>query len=384
MENYYTSAGKLVSLKKQIQSGGEGAIWETDKKGYLAKIYYSFNGQRANKLEVMVANPPENLSNHKNHIAIAWPTDLLKDKYGYCVGFLMPAIQDSVDLINIYNPTLRQQTLPGFNWRYLHVTAQNLAWIIQAIHAKGYVLGDIKPQNLLVNNRALVSVVDTDSFQIRHPSTGLVYRCPVGSPEYTPPELIGKDLSTVDQNKSQDYFRLAVIIYLLLFSYHPFSTGKWKDSGEEPKLNELILQGLWPFGNKKKDIWPFGKVSLIEPGPLTISLNVLHPELKRCFLRCFNDGHDNPYSRPTAKDWSAALQLAIADLTDCNLVSNHVYSKTYGNCHWCDRAENLNYDVFGPVSFSPNYNLLLKILFATLIVGLCIYLIRTLLVLPLG
>jgi len=374
MKNYYNKQGQLVSLRKKIQSGGEGSIWETNRPGYLAKIYYSLNQQRVSKLEVMVANPPEKLTNHKDHIAIAWPTDLLKDDRGNCVGFLMPAIRDSVDLINIYNPTLRQQTLPGFNWKYLHATAQNLAWIIQSIHAKGYVLGDIKPQNLLVNNRALVSVVDTDSFQIRDANTGIVYRCPVGSPEYTPPELIGKNLATIEQNQAHDYFRLAVIIYLLLFSYHPFNTGKWRGGGEEPKLNELILKGLWPFGDKRRDVLPFGKINLVEPGLLTIPLNVVHPELKRCFLKCFNDGHENPYSRPTAKDWYSALQLAITDLADCDLVSNHVYSKTYGNCHWCDRTAKLGYDVFPAVSQSPNFQLLIQILVAIALAGLCIYL----------
>lgn len=107
------------------------------------------------------------------------------------------------------NPQRRRAVLPGFNWLYLHVTAMNIASITQAIHAKGYVLGDIKPQNILVNNQALPSVIDTDSFQVRDPQTGEVFRCPVGSEGFTPPELLGQDLAAIDQTAGHDRFRQA-------------------------------------------------------------------------------------------------------------------------------------------------------------------------------
>lgn len=79
--------------------------------------------------------------------------DLLKNGSGAYVGFLMPAIRDSRELTTVYNPSLRKRKAPGFNWYYLHATALNTAWIIQAIHEKGYVLGDIKAQNILVGLR---------------------------------------------------------------------------------------------------------------------------------------------------------------------------------------------------------------------------------------
>ena len=40
--------------------------------------------------------------------------------------------------------------------------------------------------NILVTDTALVTLVDTDSFQVREPHNGGVYRCPVGKPEFTP------------------------------------------------------------------------------------------------------------------------------------------------------------------------------------------------------
>ena len=329
------SNGKSVSLGNQIASSGEGEVWETNERGYLAKIYHSPTRDRIEKLKVMLANPPADPMKSQNHVSIAFPQDLLKNQSGAIVGFLMPAIGQSRELTTVYNPSLRRRKAPGFNWYYLHATALNTAWIIQSIHEKGYILGDIKPQNILVNDRALVAVIDTDSFQVHDSQTGKVYRCTVGSEGFTPVELLGKDFSTTDQTEIHDRFRLAVLIHYLLFGYHPFS-GQWVGSGDSPEQNELIRQGFW-YG---------GQNSLIHPSQNTIPLDVVHPEIKRCFLQCFNDGHTSPHLRPTAEDWHNALEVAVNYLTVCGKVDSHHYSRSYGKCYWCERKAKLGVDIF--------------------------------------
>ena len=142
---------------------------------------------------------------------------VLKNDQGYFVGFLMPEIKDGKELLDVYNPRRRQALKLQIDWRFLHTTALNIVSIIEALHAAGYVLGDIKQQNILVNNRALPSIIDTDSFQVKNPKNGKVYRCLVGSPGYTPPELMGKDFASIEQTEVHDRFRLGIIIYQLLF-----------------------------------------------------------------------------------------------------------------------------------------------------------------------
>ncbi len=322
-------------METAIDSSGEGEVWETNFSGILAKIYHDSTPERIEKLKAMLANPPVDPMKSKNHISIAFPQDLLLDAGGNCVGFLMPAVRSSRELPSIYHPRLRKRNAPGFNWYYLHVTALNTAWIIQAIHEKGYVLGDIKPQNILVNDRALVAVIDTDSFQVRDSKTGKVYRCTVGSDGFTPVELLGKDFSTTDQTEICDRFRLAVLIHYLLFGYHPFS-GEWTGAGESPDQTELIRKGLW-YG---------GQNSLIRPSQTTIPLDVVHPQIKRLFLKCFNDGHTSPHLRPTSEDWHNALQVAVDDLTICGRVDSHYHSRSYGKCYWCERSAKLGVDIF--------------------------------------
>ena len=328
--------GKSITLLKEIANSGEAKVWRTNQNGYLAKIYHSSTPERVQKLAVMIANPPTEPNSHLHHVSFAWPKSALKNGQGDCVGFLMPEIKDGKELLDVYNPRRRQALKLEIDWRFLHTTALNIVSIIEALHAAGYVLGDIKPQNILVNNRALPSIIDTDSFQVKNPKNGKVYNCLVGSEGYTPPELIGKDFDSIEQTEVHDRFRLGVIIYQLLFGGNNPFQGKWTGAGETPDINDFIRWGLWVNTS----------TSLIEAVARTIPLEIVHPEIQQCFLKCFNDGHKNPNFRPTARKWLEALKVGNDRLTICGRVDNHYYSRTYGKCYWCDRSTNLGIDIF--------------------------------------
>jgi DNA-binding helix-hairpin-helix protein with protein kinase domain len=338
MVNYRDTQGNNISLTKEINRSGEGVIWQTNRKGCLAKIYHQSTSQKIQKLQLMIANPPDDPTRGQGHVSIAWPIDLLKDNRGNYVGFLMPEIKNAVELLEVYNSKYRNQKFPQFNWYCLHITALNVALIIKALHSKDYIIGDMKTQNFLVNGLGQVSIVDTDSFQVKDLKTNQVYRCPVGSEGFTPPELIGKDLSTLTQTRYSDRFRLGVIIYLLLFTHHPFM-GVWKGNGDPPGQDESISKGFWPYGIN----------SLLQPSLNTVALDIVHPELKKCFLKCFNDGHQSPTSRPSPEDWSNALTIAINNLVVCSRINNHIYAQSHASCYWCDRTARRKVDIFPSV-----------------------------------
>ena len=196
--------------------------------------------------------------------------------------------------------------------------------------------GSIKAQNILVNDRGLVSIIDTDSFQVRHPLSGKLHHCLVGSPDYTPPELLGKDFSKTEQNRSHDRFRIGVIFYQLLFGVHPFTDGKWLGNDDPPELRDCLRRGMWPYGSDPN----------LKPGGYTIPLDIVHPGLKALFLACFNDGHLDPVRRPTAAQWQAAFSKAIQNLVLCPRVESHVYARHSGQCYWCDHSKELKTDIF--------------------------------------
>ncbi|QOV21200.1 helix-hairpin-helix domain-containing protein, partial [Anabaenopsis elenkinii] len=340
------STGKSINLLSELANSGEAKVWRTDHSGYLAKIYHQSTPERMQKLAVMIDYPPPDPNHHINHISFAWPRSVLKNAQGDLVGFLMGEIRGGKEIYDVYHPLRRNKIckLPA-DWRFLHYTARNIASIIKVLHHQGYVLGDIKPQNILVNDQALPSIIDTDSFQVRHPHTGKVHRCLVGTPEYTPPELIGQDFATIEQTEIHDRFRLGVIIHQLLFSGQNLYAGRWKGAGEPPEPGDYIRQGIWLYSPHQ----------LLEPVDRTIPLEILHPQVKSCFLRCFNDGYKNPNLRPSAEEWFQALKVASESLILCKQVKSHYYSQSYGSCYWCDRVSKIGVEIFpGSVKVQPS------------------------------
>ena len=332
---YCNKTNQKIVLHQQVASSGEGEVWTTNDSKILAKIYHSSTPQRQEKLKVMFKHPPEDPNQGRNHISFAWPQSLLTNKEGMVMGFLMPKIQEGRELIDIYNPRRRNKVGLKIDWNFLHVVSHNIASIIHSIHKAGYVLGDIKPQNILVNSQAVPSIIDTDSFQVTNPQTGHIYRCLVGSEGFTPPELLNQDFAQINQTEVHDRFRLGVVIYYLLFGSHPFQ-GKWVGSGDSPELTELIRNGDWAFATR----------GFIRPSPLTIPLDILHPELKECFTKCFTDGYNNPRLRPTAQEWQQSLQVALQSLKQCDKESQHFYYLGNKHCYWCQRQEELKIDIF--------------------------------------
>ncbi|WP_179228648.1 protein kinase domain-containing protein [Leptolyngbya ohadii] len=340
---------RKIELRKQLKKSGEASIWETNISNLVAKIYHSMMPEQIEKLNTMVANKPDISTLSSKHISIAWPDEILVDEEERCVGFLMPYV-DGKTLVNVYNPIKREKEARGVNWRYLYGVAANTALIVKALHAKQYVVGDIKPENFLVNSEALVSVIDTDSFQIPKLTEGElleVYRCPVGSKEFTPPELIGASFIDSIRLQAHDNFGLAVIIYhLLLGGKHPFS-GRWTGEGADPSIDDLIHQGSWLYAPNSK----------LQVTSGTIPLEILHPKVQEYFHQCFTQGHSNPNARPGAEAWFRVLKEAYEDLADCGAEINHQYSKHYGRCYWCEMRQKLGgHDIFVPLGpkFTPS------------------------------
>jgi len=341
------SDGTVITLSAPIASGGEGAIYEFPPDASLvAKVYHAHKLKDidSDKLQLMLANPPDDSAKKHGFVSIAWPVDLLLSTSGsqQIIGFLMPRVpmQQVLPIHDYYSSKTRRQKTPYFNYQYLHQTARNFAAAMSALHAKGYVIGDVNESNILVAETAMVTLVDTDSFQVRDPRQNKVYRCPVGKPEYTPPELQGKTFGDHDRSPEHDLFGLGVLIFqLLMEGTHPFM-GVYQGSGDEPRQEKRIVAGHFPYGNKTV---PYRRPPNAPP------FDVLHSGLRDLFVRCFEDGHNNPKARPDARSWVKALEAAEKDLVSCRVNPQHQYGGHLSRCPWCERKIQLqNNDPFPP------------------------------------
>ena len=331
----HDSRDKRYQLSRVIGKGGQATVYRVaGNSTHLAKIYLHPHPADEKKLAWMVANPPDDPSAHLQHASIAWPTQLLYKLDKSFAGYLMPFVKNAVAMLNVFNPRLRARTLPEFDIRYLHRTARNLAAALGALHARDYVVGDLNESNVMVTPSTLVTMIDTDSFQVRatpHGKPPVIYPCPVGKFEYLPPELQSQSLKNVYRLPEHDRFSLAVLIFqLLMEGNHPFR-AKWNRSGDAPPLEERIRTGWYPY--RDGSVSSSGRFP-VSPPDNAPDLGLLHPAIVNLFQRVFIFGHDTPSARPPAEEWENAIAQAEKAIRPCG--RGHYFSRHLGGCPYCE------------------------------------------------
>jgi len=331
MADWRTAAGDPVPLGPRIAAGGEGTVHALPgEPGLCAKIYHPAvrSTERRTKLEAMLARPPADPTAAAGHRSIAWPERLLFEG-GDLAGFIMPLLPEGAAIALRYlQPEDRLRHRPGFTYEYLLTAGRNLAAAVAAVHRTGCCVGDINESNCLITGRALVTLIDCDSFQVPLPSAGLSH-CPVGKPEYTAPELVGTDLRTAVRTPSSDAFGLAVLVFqLLMQGFHPFA-GRWSGPGEPPSVAERIRRGLYAYDGRPG--YP--------PPPAAPPARILSPALREAFRRAFAPGAAELARRPGAGDWVRLLDAARAHLRDCPRNPHHRFGTHLRACPWCAAAE---------------------------------------------
>jgi serine/threonine protein kinase len=326
---FFDAAQKPIRLGNMVGQGGEASVYQVAGHAeVLAKIFQP--APRANyqaKLGWMIEHPPENPTRSLSHPSLAWPSEMLYDSNRRLAGYLMPYIRQAVPALEVFNPRRRTAVLPEFDTRYLYRVARNLSAAVAALHRSSYVIGDLNESNVLVNPSALVTLIDTDSFQVQERQNGrfTIHYCPVGKLEYTPPELMGKTLKEVTRLPEHDGYALAVLVFqLLMGGNHPFR-AQWLGSGEPPPLEKRVQMGLFPY-------------MVARPGPVrppnnAPAFNHLSPLIAGLFKACFIDGHHDPVCRPSSLDWRNALSEAEKDLLQCP--NGHYFSSHLRTCPAC-------------------------------------------------
>lgn len=335
-----TSSGLKYVLDNSFAEGGEAAIWSINGHPQsVAKIFHSPSAAHQDKLETMLAYPP--VKGEK--LAVAWPNELLFCK-GQFVGYQMPKVSASIPIFHFYNPARRASLdalyRPNYPWPYvLHHVAKNLAAAVKQIHAGGHVIGDLNESNVLVDNRAIVTLVDADSFQIRGELIEKARRWPfgtkteqeihhnvVGKAEFTAPELQGADFKSVVRTPEHDHFALSVLIfYLLMEGYHPYA-GVMRN-GESVGRVDLHCM--------REGVFPYDANLTAAPPPRASNYSWLHPDIRKAFRRAFVQGHNSPGRRPSADHWLNILRETGPAQVSCSVDQNHIYYSHLSICPTC-------------------------------------------------
>jgi DNA-binding helix-hairpin-helix protein with protein kinase domain len=178
-----------VSLLKLLGRGGEGAVYEiVGDPTKAAKIYLPEKALiRREKILAMVQ-----AQLHKGASTVAYLISPLFRSDGAFAGFTMERVAGRKPIHELYSPSSRRNQFANANFRFLVRSALNVCGAVSHVHSKGCVIGDINHSGILISQDALATLIDADSFQFTSGSD--LYRCTVGVPEFTAPELQGKRL----------------------------------------------------------------------------------------------------------------------------------------------------------------------------------------------
>ncbi len=328
-----------VSVAELIGKGGEGEVYAIKGcSGHAVKIYKtSLRAEREEKVRAMVG---EGLAVKSD--LIAYPVEVATDRLGNFLGFVMRLMSGYRPLHELYTPKSRQSHFPKADYRFIVHAAMNVARAVGTVHQTGCVIGDLNHSGVLVAQDATIVLIDSDSFQFS--LAGKSYPCVVGVPDFTPPELHGKNLASVQRTIEHDNFGLAVAIFHLLFmGRHPYA-GCY--NGPDISMGDAIAQNRFAFSLIRY------AATLTTPPPGSLTLDIFPDGIVRSLENAFGL---TPGARPSALDWILALNSLDGTLNHCSRVKTHYYPSNAGGCVWCKLTANSGFDMFPDLtSVTPN------------------------------
>lgn len=328
-----------VSVAELIGKGGEGEVYAINGRSGLAVKIYNANlrSKREKKVRAMVG---EGLA-AKTEL-IAYPGEVVTDLRGNFLGFVMRLVSGYRPLHELYSPKSRMRHFPKADYRFLIHAALNVARAVGKVHQTGCVIGDLNHSGILVAPDATVALIDADSFQFSLKGTS--YPCVVGVPDFTPPELHGKNLATVERTIAHDNFGLAVAIFHLLFmGKHPYAGIR---KGPETSMGEDIAQNRFAYSLLRN------AQTQSKPPPGALTLDLFPDVMSKTFEAAFGL---TPGTRPSALDWIHALSKLESSLSHCAKVKTHYYPSPAKGCVWCKLTVKSGLDMFPDLSaVTPN------------------------------
>ncbi len=224
-----TGNDKQIELTKRISNGAEGMVFNTNDPRIVAKIYHKgvITPLRWNKLTKMVSMGIKS-------VGICWPQDLLFYR-GVPVGYTM-MIGKGKTLGNIFDgPDAITNNFP--KWKRIDVvdTLVDLLEKYIYLHMHDIVAGDIQLKNALLYSSSALYLIDMDSVQVGN------LPCPVGTEEFTTPDLWGKNFTEFLRSLHDEDYSIAMLVFSILFcGLHPYATRK----GAETLREEILLRNF--------------------------------------------------------------------------------------------------------------------------------------------
>jgi len=232
-----------VKLEKEIGKGGEGIIYEFGIN-QICKIYKKekLTNLRFEKLKLMV-------SRQLVCDGVCWPREIVFNERNEFIGYIMDKASGIPMQTAMFVKPVLEKNFP--NWKRLNLVnlCINILDKIICLHDKNIIVGDINPLNILIRNDTEVYFVDTDSYQIES------FPCPVGTVNFTAPEIQNKDFKAFFRTIEHEYFAVTTLVFMILLpGKPPFS----QQGGSNPSINIRNMDFSYPLGEQSNKKVPQG------------------------------------------------------------------------------------------------------------------------------
>ncbi|MDM8561133.1 hypothetical protein [Candidatus Parabeggiatoa sp. HSG14] len=291
-----------VKLTQFISAGGEGEIFETDANRLVCKIYREekLTNLKKCKLELM-------LSKSMSIQGVCWPKDIVVNLQNQFVGYLMNKAQGHSLQTSVFVPALLKKKFPDWKREHLVQLAITVAETFKKLHDRNIIVGDINPNNILVVDENNVFFVDVDSYQVED------FPCPVGTINFTAPELQGKNFPEILRTEEHELFAMVTLIFMILFpGKPPYSSQGGGDLAENIKNKNFP----YVYEEGKVDTKPFGTWRFI--------WSHLHRDLKNAFGETFQNGNQVPI-----EEYLEKLKLYLYGGIKKGFASNDLFPSSY-------------------------------------------------------
>lgn len=311
--DYVICSNRKIKLLSCIASGGEGSVYKTDTP-YVCKIYKKEKNEKIKyeKVKLMI-------SRKIIHEGICWPIELVYNLYNEFVGYLMPEASGKELQKCLFVKPLLLKNFPKWKKRDTVELSLTILEKINFLHERNIILGDINPMNILVVNSKEVYFVDTDSYQIEG------FPCPVGTINYTAPEIQRKKFDTFLRSFGNEYFAVATLLFMIMLPGKPPYS---QQGGENPMENIINMDFSYPLGYQSNKKAP--------DGPWRYMWSHMPYYIKEAFYTTFRikERHSSYNNRISTKEWIDKISryLSLLDsgkMQDQDYMSSEIFPTRY-------------------------------------------------------
>lgn len=266
----WLSDRRTLVLGDPVAEGGEGIIYTIPGHSTVCKIYRNDKLVQGKQEKITLM-----LSRSVTYPGICWPTMSVADAAGMFRGYLMPRAQGKPLAHTLFLPKQFMQERPTWTRRESVQLVLTLLKCFEFLHGMNVLVGDVNPQNILLSDASHVAIVDCDSFQVEG------FPCPVGTVNFSAPEIQGNDFRIFLRTKEHELFAVATLLFMIMF---PGKSPYSHLGGEDGATN--IRNGDFPYTRDRE------RSSKRAPrGVWTSCWSHLTPQIKDAFTYSFERSH---------------------------------------------------------------------------------------------